>query len=295
MKIDGKQIAEGIKAGLKKQVSNLRQKNIIPHLAVILVGADPASITYIKRKQKVGEELGIKLSYYPINSHNSRIHDPKKELYKLVKRLNKDNSVHGIIIQRPVPININTEDLDNLVIPSKDVDGFHPASPFTPPVAKAVLKILENVYTQTKTQKSKEFLQWLKKQAILLIGRGETGGNPIARTFTKMGIGFIVAHSQTKNLEKLCSKSKIIISCVGKPDIVRHDMITSKTTLIGVGLHPEEDKLRTDYNQEEIAGRAKYYTPVPGGVGPVNVACLFDNLIQATTKSLRPLKKNYFL
>lgn len=279
MKIDGKQIASQIKEELKTKVVALRRKKILPHLAVILVGTDPNSIIYIRRKQKLGEEIGVKVTVYRKDARKE-----KEELISLVKKLNKDKTVHGIIIQRPVPIAMDKEELDKIVTWEKDVDGFHPKSPFTPPVALAVIKLLEWVYAAANNNPN-NFLPWLNKQKILIIGRGETAGKPIAKTFAKMKITFSVGHSQTNNLKELCLKSNIVISCVGKPNILRHTMINKKSTVIGVGLHTENGKLATDYNQEEIGAKAAYWTPIPGGVGPVNVACLFENLLKAAIKS----------
>lgn len=285
MKISGKTIASEIKENLKNQVQILRKKNIFPHLAVVLIGDDPSSQTYVRQKKINGEKIGIKLSifHFPcLTGRQALSIGLKEKLVELINILNHDPKIHGIIIQRPVPININKKELDMLVSSQKDVDGFHPKSLFDPPVGLAVLEILEWVYKQIIDEyKNYSFFAWLKKQKILLVGRGETAGQPIARTFTKKNLKFIVAHSQTKNLKKLCLSSDIIITCVGKPNIVRQDMITKKTILIGVGLHPQEEKLAPDYNQEEIAQKAAYYTPVPGGVGPVNVAYLLHNLIVA--------------
>ena len=284
MRIDGKHIAAEIKSKLKVQVEDLKSKGIFPHLFVILIGDDPASVTYVGQKQKVADEIGVKLSV--IRKQRTK---NKEQIINIVKKLNYDPLVHGIIIQRPLPLDIDKEELDKLVVPEKDVDGFHPNSPFTPPVASAVLKIIEwvskdccsNMESPLKQNYCQPFKSWLKEKKILVIGRGETAGKPIADTLKKMGIPFTLAHSKTTNINELCLTSNIIISCVGRPNVVRHNMISSKTVLIGVGLHSENGKLQTDYNQEEIAGIASYYTPVPGGVGPVNVACLFENLITA--------------
>lgn len=285
MKIDGKLISSEIKERLKKDVISLRQKGILPHLTVILIGNDPASLVYVNQKQKVAEEIGVKFSLFkevgPRRPSGS-------DLIEKVNKLNSKKSVHGIIIQRPVPIDIEKDELDQMVVPAKDVDGFHPQSPFYPPVALAVLKILEwvekdccnNPNSPLKQNYCQPFNSWLKEKKILIIGRGETAGRPIAETLKKKEAAFTVANSQTTNLKDLCLNSDIIISCVGKSNIVRHDMITNRTVLIGVGLHPEKGKLYTDYNQEEIESRTAYFTPVPGGVGPVNVACLFENLVR---------------
>lgn len=293
MILDGKAVASQIKTDLRQKISFLRQKNIFPHLAVVLIGNDPGSEAYVRQKLKVGEEIGAKVTLIRLQPS-----DTKENLIKIVEKLNSDESVHGIIVQRPSPIDIAKEELDVLVAPKKDVDGFHPESPFTPPVANAVLKILEWVYKNGKDTSdggrqarsahhdsseveefSKNFTAWLKKQKILVIGRGETAGHPIAETLKRITDKITIAHSQTPNVKELCLASDIIITCVGRANIVRHNMLLPSTLLIGVGLHQEDGKLATDYDQEEIAGKVAYYTPVPGGVGPVNVACLFENLV----------------
>lgn len=296
MKIDGKLIASEIKENLKKKISLLKRKNIIPHLAVVLIGNDPGSEAYVKQKLKVGQDLGAKVTLI-----RKQITENREQLFNLVRKLNRDKLVHGIIIQRPCPIDISKEELDLLVIPPKDVDGFHPKSPFTPPIASAVIKILEWVFKQEKVasrwslavgqnQKFSNdqmlktndlFFSWFKKQKVLVIGRGETAGKPIAETLSKFSDKITIAHSQTTDLKGVCLASDIIITCVGKPNVVRHDMVLTTTLLIGVGLHQENGKLATDYDQEEIAGKVAFYTPVPGGVGPMNVACLFENLLKA--------------
>lgn len=307
MIIDGRIIASSIKDSLKEKIAALRSQSIIPHLAVILVGNDPGSQTYVKQKQKIGEELGIKISLFNIDSAKntpgvaSKLGFPrgegiKKELINIVQKLNSDPLVHGIIIQRPVPLDISKEELNLLVIPQKDVDGFHPKTQFTPPIALAVLKILEYIFVTAKSQmhaiasicyqRENTLLLWLKNKRILVIGRGETAGKPIAETLQKMGLKIVIAHSKTTQLDQLVKLADIVITCVGRANIVRRNMVSDKTVLIGVGLHRENGKLKTDYNQVEVANKVAFYTPVPGGVGPVNVACLFENLILAA-KSLK--------
>ncbi|MBI2612153.1 bifunctional 5,10-methylenetetrahydrofolate dehydrogenase/5,10-methenyltetrahydrofolate cyclohydrolase [Candidatus Gottesmanbacteria bacterium] len=308
MKIDGRHIASEIKENLKSKILNLKSQNITPHLAIILVGSDPGSKAYVNQKIKIGKELGVKVS----------LHSPSKldQLVKLVKSLNSNPKIHGIIIQRPTPLPIEKADLDKLVNPKKDVDGFHPSSPFTPPIALAVLKILNWIYKKpkdtsdnsnkaTKTPPTKDtsdgvrmhssevegsnpnFHKWLSKKSLLIIGRGETGGKPIAETFKKMNIPYKVAHSKTEDIKELIKKSDIIISCVGKPNVIRKELFLPttnyklQTILIGVGMHEEQGKLKGDYDEDEVKDVVSFYTPIPGGVGPVNVACLFGNLIKA--------------
>lgn len=292
MKIDGRLIATSIKTTLRDKITALKAGNITPALAIILIGNDPASIAYIRQKIKVGESLGIKIFTFQFS-----IFKPKEDLIKFINKLNADKSVHGIIIQRPVPIDITKDELDRLVIPAKDVDGFHPDSPFTPPIALAVEKILEWVFLQETTHNLQpttcNFFSWLQRKKILVIGRGETGGKPIVDLLGERGVGYSVAHSRTRNTDELIHNSNIIISCVGEGyknilrrdndvkylPVVRRENLQRGSIVIGVGLHSENGKLKADYNEDEIKDMAAYYTPVPGGVGPVNVACLFSNLI----------------
>lgn len=270
MIIDGRKIASEIENSLRLQIASLKSKNIQPTLAVILIGDDPSSQKYISRKIITGEKIGLRVIPYrfPPTIPVSRLKD-------LIEKLNQDKAIHGIIIQRPVPLAITALMLNLLVLPSKDVDSFHPKSQFNPPVALAVEAILKSVHPAN-------FRIWLKNKNILVIGRGETAGKPIAKYLKKINLKYAVAHSHTKNLNNLISAADIIISCVGKPNIVRHNMINSASIIIGVGLHPEDNRLKPDYNQEEITSKAAYYTPVPGGVGPVNVAMLMKNVLKAS-------------
>lgn len=313
MQIPGKDIAEAMKLQLSVRVKRLEGKNIIPHLAVIIVGDDPSSVAYVRQKKKVGEEIGAIVSIYTLPAGTT-----KEEIVTVVDGLNRDKDVHGIIIQRPVPLPLPNELYDLLVRPEKDVDGFHPTSPFSPPIANAVMRILEWVHREESQNESKKisidtnlqptthlsaealldrrshsgeggakednaqpFFPWLREQRIVIIGRGATGGLPIARILKRHDVLFTVAHRGTEDIESLCRSADIIISCVGRSNVVRHQWVSEKTVLIGVGLHQEEGKLIPDYDQEEVSATAAYYTPVPGGVGPVNVACLLENVILA--------------
>jgi len=323
MIIDGRVIASEIKSRLTQKVLELSKKGITPQLAVILIGDDPGSAAYVRAKKRTGVEIGIQVTIYPhqIKPHEKMINDSnhlsldKKQLIVLVKRLNKDPSVHGIIVQRPLPIDIAKEKLDLLVTPEKDVDGFHPQTRFDPPIAMAVDKILQwvahdvcnNPDSPLKQPFCEPYVQWLKKQKTLVIGRGETAGKPIAEYLVEKGAPIAVAHSKTDNLAELCRSSDVIISCVGKDSIlrstassrnngawiVRRSMLTNKTILIGVGLHNEEGKLHTDYDLDEVNDLAAYYTPVPGGVGPVNVASLLENVVAAASASQGEALQNY--
>lgn len=295
MIIPGKDIAESVKEQLWPRIKRLQGRNIDAHLAVVIIGDDAASHTYVRQKKKIGEALGITVSIYTLSASTQQA-----DVVAMVHTFNADPSVHGIIVQRPVPNDIPNDLLNTLVAPQKDVDGFNPVTPFTPPIASAVLRILEwtRQITHSDNEKVKnenlppttynvQLFPWLRKQSILVIGRGVTAGKPIQETFTRQAIPYAAANSKTQNLEELCKESTIIISCAGRSNIVRHHMIYNKTILIGVGLHEEDGKLAPDYSQEEVAAVVGYYTPVPGGVGPVNVACLLENVVLAAENGAR--------
>ncbi|MBI2613156.1 MAG: bifunctional 5,10-methylenetetrahydrofolate dehydrogenase/5,10-methenyltetrahydrofolate cyclohydrolase [Candidatus Levybacteria bacterium] len=270
MKIDGRKIAEKILEELKIKVKKLQKKNIVPNLAIILIGNDTASLAYVNQKKLKAKQIGVKTT---IVNLESRIQN--SELNEILKNLNNDNAVNGIIVQRPVPQAINTEKLDKIIDPKKDVDGFHPKSKFEPPIALAVLKILEKIYEGG-------FKKWLKNKKIAVIGKGETGGKPIINSFKKMGINPIVIDSKTENPQNLTKTADIIISAVGKPQVIKPEMIKKGATLISVGLHKGTDgKLHGDYDEEKIKNVASFYTPTPGGVGPINVAYLLKNVVTA--------------
>lgn len=279
MKIDGKAIAHKLFKYIKKRVGELKEKNVEPHLAVILVGNDPASVSYVRQKEIKTLEVGAKYTGFHLSETISQ-----KELSSLIKRLNDDSKVHGVIVQLPLSKHLD-EDIALEVKPEKDIDAFNPLSPYPMPLAKAVLKILENVASQGDTLRGKNFIEWMRTQNIVVIGKGKTGGGPTIEMFRKLGLNVSIVDSKTLNPRELTTKADILISAVGKPNVVTKDMIKKGVILISVGMYKGDDgKLHGDYKEEDIKDIASFYTPIPGGVGPVNVACLIENLIFATEK-----------
>lgn len=280
MIINGREIAQKIFSDLKKRVGKLKKKNITPHLHIITLTTDSASRAYVSQKKKNGEEIGIKITVENLNPDTKT-----KELLAKIEKLNNDPSVHGIIIQRPFSPQIDEKKVAEAINPKKDVDGFHPQSKFSPPIAQAVLKILKEVYASTPgvdVQKPQGFSNWLKSKKIAVIGRGVTAGKPIIKTFEKMRITPEVITSRTENRKKILSNSDIVICAVGKSNILRADELKNGVILIGVGMFKGEDgRFRSDYDEEEIQNVASFYTPTPGGVGPINVAMLLSNLIKS--------------
>lgn len=316
MKITGKEIAAKIYEDLQNRVGELKKKNnlpagrqVTPHLTVILVGDDPASVAYVNQKLKWGEFIGAKITIdrFPVSVTFT-------ELTNKIKTLNNDPAVHAILIQRPLPPQIDPHKLELLVSPQKDIDGFHPSSAYTFPLPLAVIKILEEVHKlkinrgvasvglpierlesakprtkpsdwENARQAPDNLVSWLKTQKIVVLGKGPTGGGPILKYFTKLNLDPTLIDSKTPNPGKLLKQADIIISAVGKPGIITSGQIKKGVILISVGIFRGEDgKLHGDYSESDIENKAAFFTPTPGGVGPVNVAMLMDNLVTAAEK-----------
>jgi methylenetetrahydrofolate dehydrogenase (NADP+)/methenyltetrahydrofolate cyclohydrolase len=288
MIIDGKSIAEAILDALNTSIQNLKKKGVIPTMAVIQVGDDPASLAYIRQKQKAADKIGARLI---LDHLEATISVP--DLTRRIDGFNGDSSIHGLIIQRPIPPKVG--DVTNAgasVLPVKDIDGFLSNSPFETPVALAVGEMLRDAFVR-KTSSAidvkdheSQFIEWVRTQKIAVIGRGVTAGEPILRYFNKLHCTTSNIHSRTEHPESLIRDADIIISCVGKEHVVTGDMVKSGAIAISVGIWRDmTGKLHGDYDEGDIAGKASFYSPTPGGVGPVNVACLMQNLVKACTLS----------
>lgn len=270
MKIDGKMIAEEISSELKLRVEKLKERNIVPHLYIITFGKNDQTESYLKQKLLRAEQIGAKITIKRFEENVSN-----DIVYDLIQDLNKDKNVHGIIIQRPLLKDLDEEKISLAVNPQKDVDGFRPDSTFGAPVALAVLKCIE----KTNHQNINEYLNGKK---ISIVGKGITAGKPTINLFKKMGIKITIIDSKTSNMEAILKNSDIIISAVGKDRIIKPEDIKNGAVLIGIGMHVVDGKLKGDYEEDEIKNVASFYTPTPGGVGPLNVTMLMKNLVEAT-------------
>lgn len=302
MKINGHDIAEQIYNDLRERVGELQKKGVTPQLVVLLVGKNPGSIAYVNQKEISGAKVGAKVTI-------KRFEDSvaNEELVEEVTKLNEDPSVHGILLQRPLPPQVNVKQLELLTNPQKDIDGFHPDSPYTLPLPLAVIKILQQIHRHceepmvmddeaipTRIQdeqriasftRNDDFLDWLNSKSIVLLGKGETGGQPIINYLQKLQIKPTVIDSKTPNPETILKRADILISAVGKRDIIQAKDLKQDVILLGVGMSQGEGKkLHGDYNGQDVESIASYYTPTPRGVGPVNVAMLLDNLITAAER-----------
>jgi methylenetetrahydrofolate dehydrogenase (NADP+) / methenyltetrahydrofolate cyclohydrolase len=247
MKIDGTTIAAHIYSNLKPRIEALTKRNIIPHVAVILVGNDHASEAYVSQKKKRAEENGIHVSLF----HYDANIDTKILLAK-VYTLNADESIHGIIIQRPLPSHINTQQITEQTNPQKDVDSFHIAAPFDPPLPAAVITILETIFAQ-HVDHSETFHLWLMKRHIVILGKGETAGAPIINYLKGIGCNPQVIDSKTKNKDSMLKQADIVISAVGQDGIITAETLKPGVILIGIGLHRNETgHLAGDYDESEV-------------------------------------------
>lgn len=273
MRIDGKAISSEKLSELRKEVTKLKGKGIIPTMAIILMGNNEASNIYVRQKSIKAKDIGAEVKVFPVKETTTN-----KELEKLVRKLDKNPNMHGIILQRPAPPNIMVDELTDLVSPEKEVDGFgsHPKYPV--PVAAAVIAMLKNVHKQIKTNQS--FSDWLMSKKIAVIGKGQTAGHPIIELLEKDGIAPSIIDSHTDNRGQILKTADIVISAVGKRVLFSKD-IKKGAILIGVGLYSSEGKLRGDYDDSDMENIASFYSPTPGGVGPVNVTCLLENLVKA--------------
>ncbi len=269
MIIDGRKIAQEILDNLKPQVENLKNRGVIPTMAVVLLGDNENSIAYIRQKELKANEVGaqVLVSKFDLSADRATIE-------KLVKQLNQDSKIHGVILQRPAPHHIQVDELEELINPVKEIDGFGSKTMYPVPVAEAVYRMITSVLSDDKLRASK----------VAVLGKGETAGKPIIEYLTHKQIYVDVIDSKTPNRQDILKNADVVVSAVGKQNALNAREIKKGSIVIGVGLSTnDEGKLRGDFNDEEIGQVAKAYSPTPGGVGPVNVAILMENLVKAAS------------
>lgn len=284
MKIDGKLVAEEITGDLKRRVEKLKKKNMLPQLAIILIGDDPASQKYVEQKIKKAREIGAVATAYNFdNEVKTAI------LVDLIQKLNNDPKIHGLIVQRPLPPHINGQQTIDVTNPQKDVDAFHKDSPFHAPLPEAIVVLLQKIHSilESTHTSSRSFIPWLHSKKIVVVGKGITAGGPTIARLKELGITPQVIDSKTEEDVKknLLKNADIVITTVGEKQIITPQLIKKGVILLGAGMSKGADgKLHGDYNHKEIQNIASFYTPIPGGVGPVNVAMLLQNLVTAAEK-----------
>lgn len=281
--INGKDVAQTLREGLRLEVAALKNKGITPGLAVVLVGEDPASQVYVASKVRACEELGIYSQKWVLPSDTTQ-----ERLIELIRQLNADDRVHGILVQSPPPKHINESAVVLSIDPRKDVDGFHPAN-----VAKLVLEEEDGFVPCTPLG----CMELLKAYGIptagrraVVIGRSMIVGKPMAHLLMsrKANATVTVAHSRTENLAQLCRTADILVAAVGKPEMVTADFIKPGAVVLDVGINRIPDASRPrgyrivgDVDFEGVRDKCSAITPVPGGVGPMTIALLMSNTVKA--------------
>lgn len=284
MILDGRTVANHILEQLTQRITNLeKDHNVIPHLAVVYVGNDPATLSYISQKEKKGKQIGAVVSVY---KHSENI--TQQKLQETIDFLQRDESIHGIILQLPIPSHLQSDRLIQSISPQKDVDGFVTNSQFTVPIASAIFKLLEVPCSKDTMETGESYNEWLRSKKFVVMGKGKTGGLPIIQELKKREVELDIIDSQTRNPEHLTKQADIIITAVGRKGILTKDMIKKDVILLNVGMTRGDDEMfYGDYNERDIQDIASWYTPTPGGVGPVNVACLLENVVIAAENTIK--------
>ena len=272
--LDGKAVSLKVKESVKVRADELKKFGVEPTLAVVLVGEDKASQTYVRAKEKACNEYGIKSVAHRLSENTTQ-----NELLALINVLNLDDSIHGILVQLPLPKHIDTNVVLAAIDPRKDVDGFHAVNVgklvsgldgFVPCTPLGVMEIL------------KEYGIDVAGLNAVVIGRSNIVGKPMANLLLNASATVTVTHSKTKNLKEICKNADLIVAAIGKPFFLKADMVKDGAVVVDVGINRLDDgKLVGDVDFEEVAPKCSYITPVPGGVGPMTIAMLLNNTILA--------------
>ena len=272
--LDGKAVSLKVKESVKVRADELKKFGVEPTLAVVLVGEDKASQTYVRAKEKACNEYGIKSVAHRLSENTTQ-----NELLALINVLNLDDSIHGILVQLPLPKHIDTNVVLAAIDPRKDVDGFHAVNVgklvsgldgFVPCTPLGVMEIL------------KEYGIEVAGLNAVVIGRSNIVGKPMANLLLNASATVTVTHSKTKNLKEICKNADLIVAAIGKPFFLKADMVKEGAVVVDVGINRLDDgRLVGDVDFDEVAPKCSYITPVPGGVGPMTIAMLLNNTILA--------------
>ena len=272
--IDGKELSKKIRGQVKEEVEVLKSKGIKPKLAVIMVGEDAASKVYVRNKSKACNEVGIEYEEFILNENIEM-----DELLSLIKDLNNRKDIHGILLQSPIPKHLDIYKAFETIDFRKDVDGFNPINigrltlnrqTFISCTPHGVMKMLE------------EYDIDLKGANVVILGRSNIVGKPLAQCLLNKDATVTICHSKTKNIEEITKNADILISAIGSPKFVKANMVKEGAVVIDVGINRLETGIVGDVDFEEVEKKASYITPVPGGVGPMTIAMLLHNVVIAT-------------
>ncbi|MAX17852.1 MAG: bifunctional methylenetetrahydrofolate dehydrogenase/methenyltetrahydrofolate cyclohydrolase FolD [Nitrospina sp.] len=272
--IDGKRVSTEIRGRLEKETAELKTKiGRTPGLATVLVGEDPASAVYVRNKNKICHEIGFQSFGQNLSAETT-----EEELLDIIKKLNSNDEVNGILVQLPLPDHIDSEKILLSIDPEKDVDGFHPINVGKLAIGNALL-------TPCTPTGIIALLDYYKieipgKHAVVL-GRSNIVGKPVAHLLLQRHATVTICHSKTKNLQQVTRQADILIAAVGRPHFVNSDMVKEGTVVIDVGINRVDGKLTGDVDFDQVAEKAGLITPVPGGVGPMTIALLMENTLKA--------------
>ena len=269
--LDGKKIAAQIRDRLKRNVAKLRTK---PTLAIVLVGEEPASEIYVRRKELAAREIGCNFRLIQKPATIKQL-----ELEKIVGTLNRDKEISGIVVQQPLPKQIEADVIDCLVDPRKDVDGLNPLSPFIPATTRGIFELLDAYKIRIEGKKA------------VVVGRSKLVGLPTVLEFLKRNATVTICHSKTADLTAETRQADILVVAVGKPKLIKAGMVKSGAVVVDVGINRlaisnkrQATRIVGDVDFESVKKVASYITPVPGGVGPMTVAGLLSNLVEACSQ-----------
>ena len=282
--LDGKAVSLKVKGSVKVRADELKKFSVEPTLAVVLVGEDKASQTYVRAKEKACNEYGIKSVAHRLSENTTQA-----ELLALINVLNLDDSIHGILVQLPLPKHIDTNTVLATIDPAKDVDGFHAVNVgklvsgldgFVPCTPLGVMEIL------------KEYDIEVAGLNAVVIGRSNIVGKPMANLLLNASATVTITHSKTKNLKEICKNADLIVAAIGKPFFLKADMVKDGAVVVDVGINRLDDgRLVGDVDFDEVAPKCSYITPVPGGVGPMTIAMLLNNTILAAQAKIASQKR----
>lgn len=272
--LDGKQIAKDYRQGLKEQVEELKTKGYTPKLSVIIVGNDGASLSYVKSKKKAAEKIGMISEIIHLDEDTS-----EQDVLSELERLNNDDSVSAILVQVPLPEQVSEQKVLEAINPEKDVDGFHPSNigklyideqTFVPCTPLGIMEILKHADID------------IEGKNALVIGRSHIVGQPVSKLLLQQNATVTILHSRSKDMASFVKDADIVVSAVGKPELVTKDMVKEGAVIIDVGNTPDENgKLKGDVDFEEVKEVAGAITPVPGGVGPLTITMVLNNTLLA--------------
>lgn len=272
--LDGKQIAKDYRQGLKDQVEVLKSKGYTPKLSVILVGNDGASQSYVRSKKKAAEKIGIISEIVHLSEDTS-----EEDVLSELERLNNDDSVSGILVQVPLPKQVSEQKVLEAINPEKDVDGFHPSNigklyideqTFVPCTPLGIMEILKHADID------------IEGKNAVVIGRSHIVGQPVSKLLLQQNATVTILHSRSKDMASFIKEADIVVSAVGKPELVTKDMVKEGAVIIDVGNTPDENgKLKGDVAFDEVKEVASAITPVPGGVGPLTITMVLNNTLLA--------------